>query len=133
MDDGGCPKYIGVTGNPTRLFNTRAVKRAGDTIVITEGEVDAITLNQIGIASVAVAGSQNWKPHYRRIFTGFPKVVIVGDNDKAGRKFVKEVAKGLYSARVAIIEGEEKEDCNSFFLKFGAEALREALGLAKEN
>ena len=129
-DETDCSKYLGVPGIPTRPFNLRAVKQASDRIVITEGEMDAITLSQLGIPAVGITGANNWKPHYARIFSGFGEVVVVGDNDDAGREFVEKVSKAVLSARQCkMFSDVPHDDVTSFWLREGTEALRKALGL----
>jgi DNA primase len=126
--DVDCPKYLGAPGIPTKLFNLRAVAEATDTLVITEGELDAVVINQCGSFAVGVPGVQNWKPHYARIFTGFPNLIVVGDNDDAGKKFVDRLTKEMHNARGVII-GSLADDVSDFYTREGQDALLGALGL----
>lgn len=122
----GCPKYLGVDDVPTKLFNLRAVVEADDVIVVTEGELDAVTVNQCGIPAVGCVGANNWKHHYPRIFTGFPKVIVVGDNDDAGRSFANKVAKTMWNATPRIV-GSLAEDVTDFYTREGKAALVAAI------
>ena len=122
-----CPKFLGVMSVPTRLYNTRAIKDAGHRIYITEGEPDTWTVDQLGVPVVGVPGSNNWKPHHWRIFSGFSEVFVLGDNDDAGKAFVEKVCKTLTVARPIIIGSEPKDDATSFFIREGADALRSLL------
>ena len=47
LQGGWSRKYLGMGGQETRLFNIRAIHEAGDTICITEGEIDAVTLSSV--------------------------------------------------------------------------------------
>lgn len=105
-DDDGGRKYDGPP-NTLRLFNLQALNRVTDTLVICEGEIDAITWTHLGVPAVGIPGVKNWKPHHRLLFEGIGRVVFVHDNDdpravldrKSGeQKFVRvgeELAKSV--------------------------------------
>ena len=128
-DDGCGVKFLGLSSVPTRLYNTRAIHEADDRIVILEGEGDTWTAAQLGLPAVGVPGSNNWKPHHWRIFTGFSDVIVVGDNDDAGRRFVAKVHKSIPVARPVIIGGKDKDDVTSLFVREGADAVFDVLGV----
>ena len=90
LDDLTEPKYD-APDMPTRLFNLRALNEADDCLWLTEGEIDAITLSQLGAPAVAVPGVHNWKKHYARILEGFERVVLVRDDDDAGLDLAKKL------------------------------------------
>ncbi len=69
--DGAEPKYLGISGALIRLFNLRAIAEAEDLICITEGEIDAISLESVGLPAVGVPGANSWKRHHARLFNGF--------------------------------------------------------------
>lgn len=74
------------------LFNSDIMK-VTDTIVFTEGLVDAILLNQYGIPAVSHnGGAGTWKDNWTRHFNKQQKIYIVYDNDRAGRKGAKNIA-----------------------------------------
>lgn len=117
------PKYLGLPGAETRLFNLRALAAAEDFIVVCEGELDAVSCTQAGVPAVGVPGVDSWKAHHRRLFDGFD-VLVVGDNDKAGRGFVKKVLNEVHSAR-AVILGPDVNDVNDLLREGGTDAVRE--------
>jgi DNA primase len=124
------PKYLGISGAPTRLFNLRAVVTAGDVIHITEGELDAVVLCQAGMHAVGVTGSNAWKRHHPRLFAGFTKVFIWGDGDKAGQQFSRTVFDSLDTG--IIVGMKVGQDVNELYLSEGVEGLHRALGLEDE-
>lgn len=126
--DVDCQKYRGLPGVPTRLFNTRAVHEAGDVIYVVEGELDAVILDQCGLPAVGVPGVHNWKAYHRRIFDGFGEVVVIGDNDQAGRGFVEKLVKVIPQAR-AVHFAVESDDVGVFYTREGEDALRHLLGV----
>lgn len=117
----GHGKYMGVTGDHTRLFNVGAVLRARDEIHVTEGEFDAMILNKAGLPAVACPGVNNYKPHYSRIFAGFSRVYVWGDNDDAGNAYMAELTRKILRSRgVQVPRG----DITEHYLEHGAESLR---------
>jgi DNA primase len=112
-------KYQGVSGDSTHLYNVSALHAAGDTIVVTEGELDALISTEAGMPAVGVPGATNWKPFYYRLFDDYERVILVGDGDSAGREFVATLARNLgNSIRRPMPEGY---DVNSFVLEHGVE------------
>lgn len=123
--DGGQPKYLTVTGDKPRLYNTNALTNYSKDMAITEGEIDCITAELAGIPTVGVPGAQMWKPHFRDLFLGYRTVNILADGDEPGLEFAKSVAKTLPNAR--IIPMPDGSDVNSLVNKHGKEALLERI------
>jgi DNA primase len=120
------PKYLGMPGFETRLFNVRAIQLAGDVIHVTEGELDAIVLESLGFNSVGVCGANSWKRHHARMFAGFTRVYVWGDGDDAGQKFAGKVADSLLSVqRCKMASGQDVTD---LFLAEGEAGIRKAMG-----
>lgn len=91
-------KYEGVAGDETRLYNVPALHTAVGTVGICEGELDALVASEAGLASVGVPGASSFKPYWYRLFDDFERVLILGDGDAAGRKFVSDLTSNIYSA-----------------------------------
>ena len=114
---------------PTRMFNVGAITEAVDEIHVTEGELDAIILNQCGFPAVAIPGANNWKWHYGRLLAGFNRVYIWGDPDAAGAEFVTTVSNAVRNNSAAVkLDGG---DVNETYLRGGLAALQEAKGAVK--
>jgi DNA primase len=124
IDSEAKPKYLHVRG-VTRIFNPRAVVEAGDQIHITEGQLDAIVLEQCGLHACGVLGAKAWKKYHARVFAGFKQVYVWVDSDQPGRDFGNAVCDSLASARMVSV-GEAK-DVNELYLAGGEDAIREAL------
>jgi DNA primase len=122
----GEPKYLGMPGVEVRLFNVRAVHEADDTIHVTEGELDAVVLDSLGLPAVGVSGSNAWKRHHARMLAGFTRVYVWGDGDEAGQKFAGEIANSLVSVyRCKVGSGQDVTD---IFLADGEAGIRKAMG-----
>jgi len=67
----------------------------GKTIYMPEGEKDVETLESWGLAATTNSGgAQNWRPEFATYFHG-ADVVILGDDDEAGRKRVDVIGASL--------------------------------------
>ena len=126
--DDGLPKYRGVPGQPSRLFNFPALFRAVDEVAICEGEVDTSTLDGVvGIPAVGIAGAQNWQRHFAPIFDGYPKVWIFADNDQKedgsnpGWELAKTVVKAVPHA--VMVSLPPNTDVNQMCNERGREAV----------
>lgn len=120
------PKYMGMAGAKTSMFNTTACFQAKEYICVTEGEIDAITMAVKTVhPTVGIPGANNWKPHYTRILDDFDTVVILTDGDNAGSEFGKKISRELPNANV--VPMLEDEDVNSTFLKYGKEWIDERI------
>lgn len=123
------PKYWQPENSKLTIFNTPAFFASEETIAITEGEMDCITLVQAGIPAVGIPGASAWKPHFRLLFEGYQSVLICADNDDtgAGRKFAAKVAQNVPGPEVILMP--EGHDVNSFYCEFGRAALRDFMGV----
>jgi len=71
-----------------------AVKK-GETVHVCEGEKDAENLRKLGlVATTNPMGAGKWRPEYGDVLSG-ASVVILPDNDEAGRKHADQVARSL--------------------------------------
>lgn len=123
------PKYLGLPGTQTRLYNVQALGLAGDFIAVTEGEIDAITLwLKCGVPAIGVPGANAWKKHYTRLLHDFEKVYIFADGDQPGSEFAKLVSKEIQNT--VILQMPDGEDVNSMFLQVGAGYFQQKLAAA---
>lgn len=120
-------KYNTMKDDPSRIFNVRAVIQAGAEISVTEGEMDAMILNQIGIPAVAIPGADAWKTHYRRVLAGFSQVYVWGDPDQAGGEFISRLTRAMPQARAVLLD-KHIGDINETYLAQGADALYALIG-----
>lgn len=107
----GHGKYNTTPGDRPRLFNTRALMTASDTVAIVEGEIDAVTMSAVGPGTVGVPGAQSWRPWFREPFLGYQTVYVISDGDEPGTRFANTVATTLPNAKV--VPCPAGEDTNS--------------------
>lgn len=120
--DSGEPKYLGLPGADLRLFNVRALHQADDVIAITEGELDAISLQACSLSACAVPGVKAWKAHHSRLFAGFSRVFILGDGDDPGREFAQKLAREIDTA--IVVPMPDGMDVNSLLVESGPDVIR---------
>jgi DNA primase len=121
------PKYMGMTGADTKMYNVLDIDKANDYIGVCEGELDTITLSAcVGIPCVGVPGANSWKKHYTRLLADFERIFVFADGDQPGTEFARSLAREL---PVTIVQLPEGEDVNSAYVKFGVGYIREKAGL----
>lgn len=120
------PKYMGLIGAKTTMFNTQACFIANKYICVTEGEFDCIIMSTKTIhPTIGIPGASNWKSHYTRILDDFDIVIVLADGDPAGAEFGKKIGREL--PNVNIISMPEGEDVNSIVTKLGSNWIDERI------
>jgi len=113
------PKYMGLTGAETRMYNVLDIEKASNFIGVCEGELDTITMSScIGIPCIGVPGANSWKKHYTRLLADFERVFVFADGDQPGTEFARSLAREL---PVTIIQLPDGHDVNSMFVEAGTE------------
>ena len=121
------PKYMGLTGAETKMYNVLDVERAGDYIGVCEGELDTITMSScIGIPCIGVPGANSWKKHYTRLLADFERVFVFADGDQPGTEFARSLAREL---PVTIIQLPDGYDVNSMFVQEGAQYFHQKMDI----
>jgi DNA primase len=120
------PKYIGLPGAKTTMFNAQAVLNADSYICVTEGEIDCITVvTKVKHPAVGIPGANNWKPYYSKILDDFDTVIVLADGDSAGLEFGKKISREL--GNVNIVQMPEGHDVNSIVIQEGVQFLDERI------
>jgi len=121
------PKYMGLVGAKTTMFNTQACFVADKYICVTEGEFDCIMMTVKTMhPTIGIPGANNWKPHYAKILDDFDTVIVLADGDAAGLEFGKKISREL--GNVNIVSMPEGEDVNSVMIKRGSDWIDERIG-----
>lgn len=115
-------KYLTSPGDKDWLYNPQALERGTRGICLCEGEFDTMVAEMCGLPAVGLPGSTKWEPAWTRLFSDYQYVVLLQDDDEAGRKMAARLGKILRNLRPVVMTGG---DVNSFFQQHGAEALRE--------
>lgn len=120
----GHPKYLSADGAGTNLFNVLDLKKDSPFICVAEGEIDTMSLSLAGLPAVGVPGVDAWQKHFSRCLEDFEVIYAFGDGDKAGSKFSSFLARETRARPIRMPPGD---DCNSLYVKGGADALRRLL------
>lgn len=120
----------GVKIVPYRLPEVIKAVQQGETVFIVEGEKDAETLAEWDlVATTNPMGAGKWREDFNHYLKG-AYVVILPDNDEAGRKHVEKTAKSLYGVAqtvkiVCLPVMQEHEDVTDWKERYGG--TKEAL------
>lgn len=112
--------------------------KTGRSIVITEGELDALSVSQafgnkyavVSLPSGAQSAVKVIQKHYDYL-EGFEKIVLCFDNDEPGRQATEEVAAILPVGKTFVMSLPTK-DANDCLKAHGAEVITKAYWQAKE-
>lgn len=100
IDDNNEAKYTSLYGSSVGIFNSDTLLDA-HSVVICEGEIDAMLLHQSGIRAVSsTGGAGSWKPEWAKFFTHIERVFVLYDNDKPGREGAKKIQASIRRAKV---------------------------------
>ena len=135
----GANKQFAVLGSLDEAlpFGAHAWQKGGKKIVITEGEMDALSMSQVQgnkwpVVSIACgAGPQVRKyiAKHRDYFLGFEEVVIMFDSDEPGRAAAKIAAEVI--GRRALIAELPLKDANDMLVAGRADELINAMWKAQ--
>lgn len=125
-------KYISSQGfYAQRIFNPNVLTELHPKVYVTEGELDTITLWQLGIPAIAIPGVTNWNPVVPRILRNRKIVVLADGDDKEGQgmKLGKKILTSVDGSAIVKMEGT---DVNQFYMDKGAEELMSYIGWTSE-
>lgn len=107
------------------------------TLVITEGQIDSLSLVQAGINNaVSVPNGANgftWIEHCWEWINKFENVIVFGDCEKGKITLTDELARRL-DTPVMVVRAQDylgEKDANDILRRYGAQALRDAVANAQ--
>lgn len=119
------PKYTARSGEERRIFNASALRTILPYVAVTEGELDAIALEQAGVPALSIpSGAQSWKAHHARMLGGFDRILIAVDSDEPGQLLAQKLLDSVPQA-VPVHWPSGIKDANQMLQEAGADALRE--------
>jgi twinkle protein len=131
-------------------FGSHAFSKSGKMIVVTEGEIDALSMSQtqgnkwpvVSISCGAGAQVKKYMAKHKAYFDGFDQVIIMFDNDEPGRQAAKIAASIIgHKARIAelplkdanemLVEGRVEEMINAMWraTEYRPEGIVDMVGL----
>ena len=111
-------KMRGMMGVAVGLYGIDSII-GEDTVHIVEGEIDCLTMHQLGFAAVGVPGVQTWKDAWSDYIEEAKRAYILFDNDKPGKAGAEKLATNI-GPRSRIVELPKKgSDVNDWVVKHG--------------
>lgn len=119
-------KYRTPQGQNPMPYNLDALITSSE-VIITEGEFDAMLLDDLGFVTVGIPGARAFQEEWARAFADVRKAFICFDNDEAqhtGKEGAEKVASYL-GGKARIVElpdppmGKKKTDITDYFLDMG--------------
>ena len=118
------------------LFGWQAIPDDARMVVVTEGEIDALSAAQAGFPALSVPhgagnGAKNaWIDHDYDRLARFDDIYLCFDSDEPGVEAAKDVVARLGRHRCRLVSLPGK-DANDVLLKHGVEALADAISKAE--
>lgn len=111
------------------VYGANLYSKSSDNLIVCEAEIDALSWRTVGINAVALGGV-TFTQRQAEILCRLPfdKLIVAGDNDKAGMKFNARIVQALKNKRaLAVLQwgDTERKDANEILCKDGRQALRE--------
>ena len=109
-------------GGSSGIFNARAVYGDNDTVFITEGVFDALSIIECGAAAVALNSTSNAGAFIKQLEQDATRATLVLclDNDAAGKKAAAEIKQGLTRLNISYVTADlcgRYGDPNESFVK----------------
>lgn len=123
------------------LFGMWQCDTGNKTVVITEGEIDAMSVNEAGIGNaMSVIGGKSgmtWIPQcYDWLHANFETIIVFGDYEDGHLTLVDDISASFHDMRVMHVREEDYKDCkdaNDILRKYGKEQVRLCVENAEPN
>ena len=128
--------YSKIKVGKVKIFNSSALQTADKPIFITEGEIDALSIMEVGGEAIALGSAANGRALLKLIETQKPvqPLIIALDNDSAGEKAERELVEGLQRLNIPHLPfkpyGDYKDASEA--LQADREALKAAIEEAEQ-
>ena len=136
-ENGGAKEWCETGGMPILFGMNHCEASHNHTLVITEGQHDALALAEAGVANVVSvpngAKGFTWIDNCREFLAQFDTLIVFGDNEKGHITLLDKMKKEFIGQirHVCPVDYQECKDANELLLKHGKEAVAEAVANAK--
>lgn len=114
------------------FYNLDSIRET-ESVVIVEGECDAMIVDQIGIhnvisvpngATLSKNPNLDYLDNCSSYFENKTKIIIATDNDEAGRALRDELSRRFGKHRCYKVDFSDQKDANDYFLRYGEKNLK---------
>lgn len=105
-------KYLNLPKQSIQLYGVDVLAES-TTVVMTEGELDALIVRQWGIPAVGLPGASAFKPEWGKLFDRCERVYLCLDTDAAGQKAAWQAAE-LLGDKALIVQLPEGKDASEY-------------------
>lgn len=120
------------------LFGMKQCNLEKDTLIITEGQIDSLSVAAVGIENaVSVptgAKGFTWVPYCYDWVSKFKTIIVFGDYENEHMTLLDDMVK-RFPCKIKQVQPKDYKDCkdaNELLLKYGQEAVANAVKNAKE-
>ena len=120
------------------LFGMKQCEEPKSPLVITEGQIDSLTLADCGIPNpVSVptgARGFTWVEHCYNFVQQFPEIIVFGDNENGRITLVDEISRRFPKKPLRVVRQVDylgEKDANDIYRKYGKAAILTAVGNAQ--
>ena len=118
------------------IFYNQDVLLEFDSVIIVEGEMDALSYIEVGVKNViSVPAGANTKMEYLdsyiELFDKIKNVYIATDQDTKGIELKDELGRRLGAEKCFIVSFKDCKDANDYLIKYGGPALQDTIKEAK--
>ena len=120
------------------LFGMNQCDTAIDTLVLTEGQIDSLSVATAGVPNAVSVPTgckgKTWIPNCWDFVNKFKTLIVFGDNEKGGITLVDMVQDRFPNTLVKVVRSEDYggcKDANEILQTYGAEAVKKAVENAK--
>lgn len=122
------------SGGKPILFGMNQCDMSVDTLVLTEGQLDSLSVATAGIPNAVSVPTgckgKTWIPHCWDFVNRFKNLIVFGDNEKGEITLVDMVQDRFPNVLVKVIRSEDYggcKDANEILQTYGVEAVRKAV------
>lgn len=131
--DYGSKEWVSKDTKPI-LYGIQNVNYENDTLVITEGQIDSLSLTAAGIENALSVpmGKNNfeWINTCWDFLHRFKEIIVFGDNENGQITLVNEISQKLTRHKIKVIKQSDYhglKDANEILQKYGKEELKKAV------
>ena len=135
---GGSKEWCEKDGRSILFGMNHCDPAANDTLVITEGQIDSLSVATAGITNaVSVPMGKNgwtWIPHCWDWVHQFKRIIVFGDYEHGEMTLLEDIRQRFNMMTVCAVNSQAYKGCkdaNELLQKHGADALRKAVESAK--